>query len=156
MRSSSISRRLFLAGAATAALAHPAAAQTLPEVTVTKDPSCGCCGAWVDHMRAEGFPVTVREAPVNPLKVKLGVPRDLASCHTSQVGGYVVEGHVPAAAVKRLLASKPDTLGIAVAGMPVGSPGMEVEGTEPDTYEVVQFGPKGRSTFARFRGASEL
>ena len=156
MRTAFLSRRAILAGVAGTMLTNAAAAQALPEVTVTKDPSCGCCGAWVDHMRAAGFPVTVKEAPVNPLKVKLGVPRDLASCHTSQVGRYVVEGHVPASAIKRLLASKPDILGLAVPGMPIGSPGMEVEGTEPDTYDVVQFGPKGRSTFARYRGASEV
>ena len=87
------------------------------------------------------------------MKVRLGVPRDLASCHTAQVGGYVVEGHVPAGALKRLLAERPQGTGLAVPGMPAGSPGMEVEGMEPDTYDVILFGQDRRSTFARYRGA---
>ncbi|NNM73886.1 DUF411 domain-containing protein [Enterovirga aerilata] len=152
-----LTRRGLLAAVGGAALLAPwsAGAQTYPELTVTKDPSCGCCAAWIEHMRAAGFSVTVRDAPVNPLKVKLGVPRDLASCHTAQIDRYVVEGHVPASAVKRLLAQRPDAIGIAVPGMPVGSPGMEVEGTEPDTYDVVLFGPQGRRVFARYRGGQE-
>lgn len=79
----------------------------------------------------------------------------LASCHTAEVGGYVIEGHVPAASIRRLLAEKPQAAGLAVPGMPVGSPGMEVEGMEPDTCEVVLFGPSGQRTFARYRGAQE-
>ena len=149
-----IKRRAFVAGIAGLAFASGSRAHGGPELVVTKDPSCGCCGAWVDHMRANGFSVTVPEAPVNPLKVKLGVPRDLASCHTAEIAGYVVEGHVPASAVRRLLAERPKATGIAVPGMPVGSPGMEVEGSEPDTYDVVLFGPGGHKAFARFRGAA--
>lgn len=145
-------RALVLGLTASATLGRYAIAQGLPTIAVTKDPSCGCCEKWVTHLRESGFAVTVTEGPVNPLKVRLGVPRDLASCHTAQVGGYVVEGHVPAGAIKRLLAEKPRGTGLAVPGMPVGSPGMEVEGTEPDTYEVVLFGQDGRSTFARYRG----
>jgi len=126
----------------------------LPKVVVTKDPNCGCCGGWVDHMRAAGFPVEVVTTPqVNRVKARLGVPDDLASCHTAEVGGYVIEGHVPADAVKRLLAEKPQAKGLAVPGMPVGSPGMEVEGMAPDTYDVVLFGPLGHTTFARYRGS---
>jgi hypothetical protein len=124
-------------------------------MTVTKDPSCGCCGAWVEHVRKAGFAVEViGSAEVNRLKVRLGVPQSLASCHTAEIGGYVIEGHVPADAIKRLLTEKPRAKGLAVPGMPVGSPGMEVEGVEPDTYEVVLFGPSGQTTFARYRGAS--
>ncbi len=145
-------RALVLGLAASVALGRPALAEGLPTVVVTKDPTCGCCERWVDHLRGSGFTVTMTEAPVNPLKVRLGVPRDLASCHTAQVGGYVVEGHVPAGAIKRLLAERPQGTGLAVPGMPVGSPGMEVEGMELDTYEVVLFGPTGRSTFVRYRG----
>ncbi len=106
------SRRAVLGGLA-AGLAHGrgALAAELPEVAVTKDPNCGCCEKWVAHMREAGFTVTVTEGPVNPLKARLGVPRELASCHTAQVGGYVVEGHVPAGAIKRLLAEKPGALG---------------------------------------------
>ena len=84
------------------------------------------------------------------------MPDDLASCHTAEVGGYVIEGHVPADAVKRLLAEKPQAKGLAVPGMPVGSPGMEVTGVENDTYDVVLFGPSGQRTFARYEGVRRL
>ena len=98
---------------------------------------------------------------MNPLKVRLGVPRELASCHTAQVEGYVIEGHVPAGAIKRLLAEKPRGIGLAVSGMPAGSPGMEVEGMEvegmdPDTDDVVLFGPEKRSIFMRFRSGEAI
>jgi hypothetical protein len=154
MRSDSMpSRRAVLAGLGVGlALGRRALADGFPTVAVTKDPSCGCCEKWVAHLREAGFPVMVTEAPVNPVKERLGVPRDLASCHTALVGGYVVEGHVPAGAIKRLLAEKPRGTGLAVPGMPVGAPGMEVGGMEPDTYEVVLFWPTRRSTFARYRG----
>jgi hypothetical protein len=156
-----LDRRRFLTalGASGAALvAGQAFAQAaLPKVVVTKDPNCGCCGGWVDHMKAAGFPVEVVTTPqVNRVKARLGVPDDLASCHTAEVGGYVIEGHVPADAVKRLLAEKPQAKGLAVPGMPVGSPGMEVEGVAPDTYEVVLFGPSGQTTFARYHGTRSV
>jgi hypothetical protein len=152
-----IHRRAVLAGlAASLALPRIAAAQSLPKMVVSKDPSCGCCGAWVDHMRAAGFPVEVVETPeINRVKIRLGVPSNLASCHTAEVGGYVLEGHVPADQVKRLLAERPQAKGLAVPGMPAGSPGMEVDGMT-DTYEVVLFGPSGRRTFARYEGARVL
>ncbi len=149
-------RRAVLTGLAAAALlgpARPAGAQGLPKVVVTKDPTCGCCGAWADHLRAAGFPVEVVETrELNRVKAHLGVPPDLASCHTAQVQGYVIEGHVPADEIRRLLAERPEAAGLAVPGMPMGSPGMEMAGMEPDAYEVVMFGPRGRSTFARYRG----
>lgn len=150
-------RRACVAGLAGAALAGPLrAAEGLPKVTVTKDPSCGCCSGWVDHLKQAGFPLAVIETPeINRVKTRLGVPRALAACHTAEVGGYVIEGHVPAPAIRRLLAERPQATGLAVPGMPVGSPGMEVEGMEPDTYEVVLFGPSGQRTFARYRGAQE-
>lgn len=151
------SRRGVLVGLGGLLLAAPLrAAESLLEIQVTKDPSCGCCAAWVDHIRAAGFPVQVTEAPVNPLKARLGVPRSLASCHTAQVGGYVIEGHVPAGAITRLLAEKPQATGLAVPGMPVGSPGMEIYGMPPDTYEVVLFGPDLHRQFARYRGGTPL
>jgi hypothetical protein len=138
------SRRAVLAGlSAGLALGRGALAKEPPPVAVTKDPSCGCCEKWVAHLREAGFTVTVAEAPVNPLKTRLGVPRELASCHTAQVGG----------AIKRLLAEMPRGKGLAVPGMPIGSPGMEVDGIEPDTYDVVLFGPETRIVFARYRGA---
>ena len=150
-------RRAFVAGLAGAALAGPLrAAEALPKVTVTKDPSCGCCSGWVDHLKQAGFPLAVIETPeISRVKTRLGVPRALAACHTAEVGGYVIEGHVPAPAIRRLLAERPQATGLAVPGMPVGSPGMEVEGMEPDTYEVVLFGPSGQRPFARYRGVQE-
>ena len=155
-----ITRRALLAGFAASTLVmttrSPLAAETLPKMVVTKDPNCGCCTGWVEHVRAAGFKVEIVESPeVNRLKTRLGVPEALASCHTAEVGGYVIEGHVPPDAIKRLLAEKPDGKGLAVPGMPVGSPGMEVEGTEPDTYEVILFGPSGQRTYARYTGDRE-
>ena len=97
-------RRAFLIGVAGTALVSPLAAQDLPNVAVTKDPSCGCCTGWVEHLIGAGFPVEVTEATdVNRLKARHGVPMALAACHTAQVAGYVVEGQVPASAIKRLL-----------------------------------------------------
>jgi hypothetical protein len=152
-----LDRRRFLTvlGSAGTILAmKPAFAEAgLPKVIVSKDPSCGCCSGWVDHLKTAGFPVEVHEtAGVNRVKARLGVPDALASCHTAEVGGYVIEGHVPAEAIKRLLTEKPQAKGAAVPGMPVGSPGMEVEGVENDTYDVVLFGPAGQKTFARYKG----
>ena len=152
-----LDRRRFLTvlGASGAALmaGHAFAQAALPKVVVTKDPNCGCCDGWVEHMKAAGFLVEVVTTPeVNRVKARPGVPDDLASCHTAEVGGYVIEGHVPADAIKRLLAEKPQAKGLAVPGMPVGSPGMKVKGIDPDTYQVVLFGPSGQTTFARYRG----
>ena len=133
------------------------AAEAIPKMVVTKDPTCGCCSAWIDHMRTAGFPVDIIEnANLNRVKARLGVPRELASCHTAEVAGFVVEGHVPASAVKRLLDEKPDARGLAVPGMPVGSPGMEVKGEAPDFYDVILFGSAGQRVVARFRGEQEV
>jgi hypothetical protein len=133
------------------------AAEALPKMTVTRDPNCGCCSNWVAHVRAAGFPVEVIEvADVAPLKTRLGVPDALASCHTAEIGGYVVEGHVPAEAIKRLLAERPKATGLAVAGMPVGSPGMEERGQAPDSYEVVIFSAGRQNIFARYRGLDQI
>lgn len=126
-----------------------AADPDLPVVTVYKSPTCGCCAAWVDHMRDDGFRVEVVEMnDVTPIKESRGVPRDLGSCHTAVVDGYVLEGHVPAADVRRLLEERPEQVGLAVPGMPVGSPGME-QGSTVQPYDVVAFGRDGsRSVFA--------
>jgi hypothetical protein len=97
----------------------------------------------------------VETAELNRVKARLGVPPSLAACHTAEVAGYVVEGHVPAGAIKRLLAERPDAKGLAVPGMPIGSQGMEVEGAAPETYEVMLFGPAGQRPFARYRGGQE-
>lgn len=152
-----VHRRTVVAGLM-GALVLPQAllAQGYPKLVVSKDPSCGCCGAWVDHMRSAGFAVDVIETTdMNTVKVRLGVPQDLASCHTAEAGGYIVEGHVPAAEVKRLLVERPEGKGLAVAGMPMGSPGMEMDGMT-DTYAVVLFGPSGRKTFASYEGARRV
>lgn len=113
----------------------------LPLAVVHKSPTCGCCGLWVDHLRQAGFRVEVRnEENLNPLKERLGVPYGKGSCHTAEIGGYVVEGHVPAEDIKRLLSEKPDAKGLVLPGMPLGSPGMEVpDGTvHPYTVELVR------------------
>lgn len=119
------------------------------EMVVYRSPTCGCCTAWVEHMRAAGFRVQVEDrVDLAPVKAEAGVPFDLSSCHTAVVEGYVVEGHVPAEDVRRLLAERPDVKGLAVPGMPVGSPGME--GPRPEPYTVVAFdGEGGREVFAR-------
>ncbi len=157
-----LSRRALMTGAvqAAAVLSLPLpslAAEALPRMTVTRDPNCGCCGNWVAHVKAAGFPVEMVEAAdVMPLKARLGVPDALMSCHTAEIAGYVVEGHVPAEAIKRLLAERPQAKGIAVAGMPVGSPGMEVPGQAPEAYEVVLFASGDQRLFARYSGLKRL
>lgn len=123
------------------------AAQTLE---IYKTPWCGCCTAWADQMREAGFPIAVTVIEdIEPLKAKAGVPADLASCHTAFIEGYVVEGHVPANEIARLLEERPRATGLAVAGMPMGSPGMEVDGPA-DAFEVILFSPAGRMVFARY------
>ena len=152
-------RRVVAMLAGLPALACPALARatSLPKIVVAKDPNCGCCAGWVDHLRAAGFTAEVNDTPrVNAVKARLGVPPELASCHTAEIGRYVIEGHVPASAIVRLLKELPEGKGLAVPGMPTGSPGMEVEGSPPDTYEVILFGAFGQRPFARFRGATEL
>lgn len=136
-----LSRRTFLAAAPALALG----AQTRPTRTLTvyKSPTCACCDGWVTHMREAGFAATVRvTADLRAVRLARGLPDALASCHTGVIGGYVVEGHVPAADVVRLLAERPDAVGITVPGMPLGSPGMEAGGRrEPfDTLLVLRSG----------------
>ncbi len=141
-----LNRRQLLA-ASTLALAAPALwAATeprrdarLPAVEVWKDPSCGCCQDWIEHLRAEGFAVTLHDSGNTAVRARLGLPVRLGSCHTALVGGYLLEGHVPAADVKKLLAQKPTALGLAVPGMPVGSPGMDGPAYQgrKDPYDVL-------------------
>lgn len=141
---------VLLGGGAWWAVSESDPANAAPgEVIVYKSPTCGCCAEWVDHMEAAGFKVTVNHTEdLNSIKREYGVPYGMDSCHTAIVDGYVVEGHVPAADVKRFLTGKPRAAGIAVPGMPVGSPGME-QGSYREPYEVVQFGPSGTKVFAR-------
>ena len=121
------------------------------DMTIYKDPNCGCCSKWIKHMEAAGFTViTVNTKDMQNTKISLGVPDQLRSCHTAKVGGYVIEGHVPATDVERLLSERPDALGLAVPGMPTGSPGMEVRGVSPDSYEVILFDDKKNQVFSRY------
>jgi len=124
--------------------AASALAEQAPAMTVWKNPSCGCCGGWVEHMRANGFRVTVKEVEdLDPIKKLAGIPEELQSCHTARVGDYTIEGHVPAADVKRLLRDQPAARGLAVPGMPSGSPGME--NGQYDAYDVLLIGKDGRT-----------
>jgi hypothetical protein len=140
-----ISRRHFLASAAAMLAARRAVLAEPPSVlTVYKDPSCGCCTAWVKHMSSNGFVVTVRDvANMDEVKQTMGVPKALQSCHTGVLGKYVIEGHVPADLVKKYVAGNPTTLGLAVPGMPMGSPGME--GGKADKYDVIEFERTGKT-----------
>lgn len=115
-----------------------------PTIQVYKTPTCGCCSKWIDHLRAAGFEVEATDLPdLTRLKATNGVPRSLASCHTGLVEGYVLEGHVPAGDVERLLEERPAIAGLAVPGMPMGSPGMEhPDPRRHEAYDVVAFGTK--------------
>ena len=114
-----------------------------PQITVYKDPNCGCCKLWVDHLRKHAFTVTTKDtSDLAPIKNAARVPADHRSCHTAFVNGYVIEGHVPADDIKRLLAEKPKVAGLAVGGMPMGSPGMEM-GNRKDAYDVIAFNRDG-------------
>lgn len=122
------------------------AAGVIP-LKVYKDAGCGCCKLWVAKLEAEGFTATVVDrADLGELKQQLGIPDDLTSCHTATVDRYVVEGHVPPADIKRLLAEKPAAHGLSVPGMPIGSPGMEVAGQTADAYTVWLFQNTGQRT----------
>lgn len=134
-------RTLLLAALAAplAALAQQAGKRPAVLVEVWKDPNCGCCKDWVSHLEASGFKVKVNETGNTAMRAKLGIPEKLGSCHTGLVGGYALEGHVPAREVHRLLREKPQAIGLSVPGMPVGSPGMdgEVYGNRRDPFDVL-------------------
>ncbi len=144
-----MNRRSFLSSAvALAALATVSAhaVVALPEVQVFKSPSCGCCGAWVEHMKAAGFAVKVTEVnDTTAARKRLGMPDRYGSCHSATVGGYVLEGHVPATEVKRLLKAKPKAVGLAVPGMPPSAPGMDTPGRK-DPYQVLLVDTGGQPT----------
>jgi hypothetical protein len=129
----------------------PAVASQGPTIEVYKDPTCGCCAKWVEHLQAHGFTAHMTNSrDVASVKASHGVPRQVQSCHTAIVDGYVVEGHVPAADVRRLLTERPAIAGLAVPGMPVGSPGMEMPGARAQAYEVLAFDRSGNThVFAR-------
>ena len=139
-------------GAAAAPVAPVAASLLQPApgadvIQVYKSPTCGCCGDWIEHLREHGFTVEVIDEPnMFAVKSELGLPRELASCHTARIAGYLVEGHVPAQDIQRLLEERPRVAGLAVPGMPVGSPGMEVPGQPADPYDVVAFEASGSTS----------
>ncbi len=121
-------------------------------IHVYKTATCGCCGLWVEHMQAAGFEVTVEDLSNEDLaavKVRHGVPVELSSCHTALAGGYVLEGHIPAGVIRSFLEEAPEVKGLTVPGMPIGSPGMEVEGVQPRPYAVIAFDGNGNRTVYR-------
>ena len=135
-----------LAGAAVFGVPLRALARSTPTpLTVWKDPDCGCCKDWVAHLQASGFQVTVNNSGHESARARLGIPGKLGSCHTAQVGGYAIEGHVPARDIRRLLKERPQVIGLAVPGMPVGSPGMDapIYGGRQDPYDVLLINPDG-------------
>ncbi len=124
-------------------------------VVVYKDPSCDCCGRWIRHLEQAGFKVEVQaELDLGARNAQLGIPKALAACHTAIVHGYLIEGHVPASDIRRLLSERPNARGLAVPGMPVGSPGMET-GDQNDPYDVVLFDEAGKQrVFSHYGGES--
>jgi len=146
-------RRLFLRAALATGtgwlLTRPVSAlrpDSAGKLVIYKTPTCGCCGKWVTHVQQAGFVTEVHDLDnVGPIKAKYGVPAELSSCHTCLIDNYVIEGHVPADVITKLLKEKPAVVGIAAPGMPVGSPGMEVGGRK-DPYEIVTFDRKGKTT----------
>ena len=126
-----------------------------PQITVYKLATCDCCGQWAEHLKANGFQATVHQVPsMDKYKVQYGVPKELESCHTAIVDGYTIEGHVPAADILRLLKERPAAKGLAVPGMPLGSPGMEAGRKDTkDTYDVLLFTKDGKiSVFQHYEG----
>ncbi len=149
------SRRFLLTAIAAALLPVRKTHAALPLVRVHKDPNCGCCTGWIRHLQKAGFSVeAIETADLQAVRTRLGVPEDLASCHTAEVAGYVVEGHVPAVAITRLLSERPAARGLSVPGMPIGSPGME--GGVPERYDVILFAADGQRVFMRFLGARQV
>ncbi len=155
----STTRRRQLLGAGLALLAAAAGVQAQQPsavlVEVWKDPNCGCCKDWVAHLEANGFKVKVNDTGNAAMRSRLGVAQKYGSCHTGLVGGYAVEGHVPAREIRRLLKEKPQAVGLAVPGMPVGSPGMDgkVYGGRQDAYDVVLLARDGSaSVYQRYPG----
>ena len=149
-----ISRRSFLAqtaalGASLAGGKSVLAAVTAADpqtMTIYMSPTCGCCANWVDHVKATGFKTVVHEdEDMETVKDSLGVPRDMRSCHTAQIEKYLIEGHVPAADIRSLLAKKPEAAGLAAPGMPASSPGMAVPGQPHEPYDVLLFQRDGKS-----------
>jgi hypothetical protein len=145
-------RLLFAFLASSLCIAAAAATEGSSSVEVWKSPDCGCCIDWVEHLQESGFAVKTNDTDqttLDQIKRMAGITDELASCHTGKIGGYVVEGHVPASDIKRLLAERPDAKGLAVPGMPIGSPGMEV-GDKKEPFDVLLVKKDGKTeTFAK-------
>lgn len=157
MNTNPLSRRALVLGAVALAASgvHAQARKPGIPVEVWKDPECGCCKDWVSHLEANGFTVKVHEDGNNAVRSQLGIDRKYGSCHTGVVAGYALEGHVPAREIHRLLKEKPAAIGLAVPGMPVGSPGMdgEVYGGRRDPYEVLLLARGGGArVYQRYEG----
>lgn len=150
---SHVTRRSIVAATAAIALGQAVRPVLAAESTIKvhKDPNCGCCSGWVQHLRDAGFAVVVDEtSDLAAVRSRLGIPTDLTACHTAEIDDYLLEGHVPALAVRRLLGERPKGRGLAVPGMPAGSPGMEGGPSEP--FTVFLFGAEGHVPFMRFVG----
>lgn len=136
---------LLAVAAIALAAAAPSLAASTSEITVYRDPSCGCCGGWIAYLTKQGFqPKQITTSNIDALKQQHGVPNHLASCHTATIQGYAIEGHVPAEDIKHLLAQRPKVAGIAVPGMPIGTPGME-DGDRKEPFTVVSFDEQGNT-----------
>jgi hypothetical protein len=152
------SRRVFVIGACAVSVtaALPAGAEAGPGLHVLRDPDCGCCSAWVDILQSDGFNVTVEEsggAALAQYKLDNGISQSMSSCHTGRIAGYMIEGHVPPADIRRLLDERPDAIGLAVPGMPYGSPGMGPE-SEREAYDVFLIRRDGSTeVFSRYPAA---
>lgn len=148
-------RALVFAGASALMLPASASAKAL-FAEVWKDPNCGCCKDWVVHLQSAGFQVKVNDTGNDAMRSKLGIDRKYASCHSAWIGGYAIEGHVPARDIQRLLRERPKAIGLAVAGMPVGSPGMDggIYGARKDSYDVLLLAKDGSATvFQHYEGS---
>lgn len=134
-----------------AALVATSARAEAKKMIVHKSPTCGCCGGWAQRMRAEGYVVEeIKEADMKAVKGRLGVPESMASCHTAELDGYIIEGHVPPQAIAQLLKERPKVTGVAAPGMPMGSPGMEMG--EPEVYTLYLFDAAGAREFGKWLG----
>ncbi len=124
-----------------------AATSVAIEVVVYQSPTCGCCSNWAEYLRDNGLTVRTEDvADLTAVKAKLGVPSELQSCHTAVIEGYVIEGHVPIEPIRRLLEERPEIAGLAVPGMPIGSPGMETPGRPADSYDILAFDEAGNTS----------
>jgi hypothetical protein len=152
MQIRSMTRRQVLAMIPLVLASSRLARAAVPAIAVVKDPTCGCCENWVAHLKKNGFQATVTEsADMDAVKDAKGIPKTARSCHTAVIDGYVIEGHVPAADIKRLLSERPKVVGLAVPGMPTGSPGMESSTGRVQPYDVLTFDKMGRtSIFASY------